>query len=132
MKSTADKREREKRMVSEMIALYCRKKHHTKGGLCPECADLEAYARMRSDKCPFMETKTFCSNCKVHCYKPVMREKIREVMRFSGPRMLFSHPVNSAQQEWWQSPAPPINDRKSPRNLRFPARKFLCRRKPAF
>ena len=89
MKSTADKREREKRMVSEMIALYCRKKHHTKGGLCPECADLEAYARMRSDKCPFMETKTFCSNCKVHCYKPVMREKIREVMRFSGPRMLF-------------------------------------------
>ena len=37
MKSTADKREREKRMVSEMIALYCRKKHHTKGGLCPEC-----------------------------------------------------------------------------------------------
>lgn len=93
MKSTADKREREKRMVSEMIALYCRKKHHTKGGLCPECADLEAYARMRSDKCPFMETKTFCSNCKVHCYKPVMREKIREVMRFSGPRMLFSHPV---------------------------------------
>ena len=76
-----------------MIALYCRKKHHTKTGLCPECAELEAYARMRSDKCPFMETKTFCSNCKVHCYKPVMREKIREVMRFSGPRMLFSHPV---------------------------------------
>ena len=46
MKSTADKREREKRMVSEMIALYCRKKHHTKGGLCPECAELESYARM--------------------------------------------------------------------------------------
>lgn len=93
MKSTADKREREKRMVSEMIALYCRKKHHTKDGLCPECAELEAYARTRSDKCPFMETKTFCSNCKVHCYKPIMREKIREVMRFSGPRMVFSHLV---------------------------------------
>lgn len=40
-----------------------------------------------------METKTFCSNCKVHCYKPDMREKIREVMRFSGPRMLFYHPI---------------------------------------
>ena len=93
MKSTADKREREKRMVSEMIALYCRKKHHTKGGLCPECADLEAYARMRSDKCPFMETKTFCSNCKVHCYRPEMRESIRAVMVFSGPRMIFHHPL---------------------------------------
>ena len=28
----AAKREREKRMVSEMIALYCRKKHGTRGG----------------------------------------------------------------------------------------------------
>ncbi len=87
------KREREKAMVSQMIALYCKKRHHTKNGLCPECAALDAYARQRSDRCPFMETKTFCSNCKVHCYKPQMREKIRQVMRFSGPRMLFHHPI---------------------------------------
>lgn len=85
--------EREKKIVSEMIALYCRKNHGTKHGLCADCAALDAYAQMRSDKCPFMETKTFCSNCKVHCYKPAMREKIREVMRFSGPRMLTVHPV---------------------------------------
>lgn len=87
------KREREKKIVSEMIALYCRKKHGTKDSLCPDCAALSEYALMRSDKCPFMETKTFCSNCRVHCYKPDMREKIREVMRFSGPRMLTVHPV---------------------------------------
>ena len=87
------KREREKQMVSQMIALYCNKNHHTKGKLCAECAALNAYAKLRSEKCPFMETKTFCSNCKVHCYKPEMREKIREVMRFSGPRMIFQHPV---------------------------------------
>lgn len=89
------KREREKRMVSEMIALYCRGNHgHSrKDGLCPACAELDAYARMRSDRCPFMETKTFCSNCKVHCYKPEMRERIREVMRYAGPRMLLHHPV---------------------------------------
>ena len=93
MQNIQDKREREKRMVSEMIRLYCRKNHHTRQGLCPDCAALEAYARARSDRCPFMETKTFCSNCKVHCYQPEMWEKIRQVMRFSGPRMLFSHPV---------------------------------------
>ena len=87
------KREREKQTVSQMIALYCKKQHHTKQGLCPECAALERYARQRSDRCPFMETKTFCSNCRVHCYKPEMRQKIREVMRFSGPRMLLYHPV---------------------------------------
>ena len=87
------KREREKRTVSLMIRTYCKKKHGTRKGLCPECEALDAYARMRSDKCPFMETKTFCSNCKVHCYKADMREKIRAVMRFSGPRMIFSHPI---------------------------------------
>lgn len=86
------KREREKETVSLMIRLYCRKKHGGKD-LFPDCAALDAYARQRSDKCPFMETKTFCSNCKVHCYKKDMREKIREVMRFSGPRMIFYHPV---------------------------------------
>ena len=93
MRSVENKREREKRVVSEMIHLYCRKKHGTRGKLCPECAALDAYAKLRSDKCPFMETKTFCSNCKVHCYKPEMREKIRAVMRFSGPRMIFTHPI---------------------------------------
>lgn len=92
-KDVETKREREKAMVSQMIALYCRKQHGRRDGLCPECAELDAYARQRSEKCPFMETKTFCSNCKVHCYKPEMREKIRAVMRFSGPRMIFHHPV---------------------------------------
>ena len=90
---TQTKREREKRMVSQMIALYCRKKHHTRGDLCPQCAALDAYAKMRADKCPFMETKRFCSNCRVHCYSPDMRAKIREVMRFAGPRMILHHPV---------------------------------------
>ena len=87
------KREREKIMVTEMIGLYCRKHHGTHGELCPDCAELAQYARNRSDHCPFMENKTFCSNCKVHCYRGDKRDMIREVMRFSGPRMLFHHPV---------------------------------------
>lgn len=96
-KDTATKREKEKELVSQMIALYCKKKHRGRRGLCAECAELDAYAQQRSAKCPFMETKTFCSNCKVHCYKPVMREKIREVMRFSGPRMIFHHPITAVR-----------------------------------
>ena len=90
------KREQEKELVSLMIRIYCRKKHGGKP-LCKECAELENYAHSRSDKCPFMENKTFCSNCKVHCYKPEMREKIREVMRFSGKRMLFYRPVTAVR-----------------------------------
>ena len=91
------KRQKEQYVVEEMIRLYCRKNHKEydkkTGKMCPSCQELSDYARLRSQKCPFMEEKTFCANCKVHCYKPEMREKIRVVMRFSGPRMLLYHPV---------------------------------------
>ncbi len=89
---TTQKRQQETAVVSRMISLYCRKKHGGKV-LCTDCKALSAYAQDRIAHCPFMDTKTFCSNCKVHCYAPNMREKIREVMRFSGPRMLFYHPI---------------------------------------
>lgn len=88
------KRQREKEVVGLMIGLYCRGNHGSKSGtLCPDCQALRDYAFLRSDCCPHMETKTFCSNCKTHCYKPEMREKIRAVMRYAGPRMIFHHPV---------------------------------------
>ena len=92
MNKTESKRAREKETVALMIRLYCRRKHGGKT-LCPSCQALLDYAMQRSDRYPFMETKTFCSNCRVHCYRPEMREMIREVMRFSGPRMLWLHPV---------------------------------------
>ncbi len=47
-----------------------------------------------------METKTFCSNCTVHCYKPEMRARIREVMAFSGPRMLLVRPLMVLRHMW--------------------------------
>ncbi len=87
------KREREKEIVSLMIRLYCRKNHKAGKPLCPDCQELTRYAIERSDKCPFMETKTFCSNCRVHCYRKDMRERIRKVMAFSGPRMIWHHPI---------------------------------------
>ena len=74
MDSIEKKRQKEQRVVEEMIRLYCRKNHKeydkTTGKMCPSCQELSDYARLRSQKCPFMEEKTFCANCKVHCYKP--------------------------------------------------------------
>ena len=92
-KNIDQKRENEKAVVTLMIHIYCKKRHGMKTGLCPECTALAEYACERSDKCPFMENKTFCSSCRTHCYKPEMRDRIRQVMRFSGPRMLFYRPV---------------------------------------
>ena len=88
------KRQKEKDTVALMIEIYCKKLHIYKH-LCQECQQLKEYAFTRSDKCPFMETKTFCSNCKVHCNKKDMQDKIKEVMRFSGPRMIFYHPIQA-------------------------------------
>ena len=90
----ARKREKEKQLVSFMIDLYCHKKHHTNSDeLCDECLSLKEYALSRVEHCPHMETKTFCSKCKTKCYKPDMKAKIKEVMKFSGPRMLIFHPI---------------------------------------
>ena len=84
----------EKRTVSHMIELWCRKNH---GGqeLCSECSELLDYSLARLDHCKFGAAKTKCHKCPVHCYRPDMRDKIRKVMRFSGPRMLFHHPLEA-------------------------------------
>ena len=71
----------EKKTVELMIRLYCRKKEKNKI-LCTDCEELLRYG----------EKKGACKECTVHCYKPVLRERMRQVMRFSGPRMLFYAP----------------------------------------
>ena len=75
-----------------MIALYCRRRHQSEK-LCPICDELAKYALKRLANCPYGEDKTTCVNCVVHCYKSDMRERIRDVMRFAGPRMLLRHPI---------------------------------------
>ena len=85
--------EDEKKTMQVMLGLYCRDKHGSAGGLCAECAGLLDYSMMRLEKCPFGETKPTCSKCHVHCYKPEMRERVKEVMRYSGPRLMKTHPM---------------------------------------
>lgn len=91
-KSVEKKRDREKKVITEMVKLYCRK-NHKNGELCDECNEVLNYSLKRIDNCKFMETKTFCSNCKSPCYSLKMKEKIKQIMKFSGPRMLLYHPI---------------------------------------
>lgn len=83
--------EQEKQTVERMIRLYCRKKEGNKQ-LCPRCEKLLEYAHARLSRCPFGEKKSTCRQCTIHCYKPEMKERMREVMRYAGPRMLLYHP----------------------------------------
>ena len=86
--------EREKKTIGQMIGIYCRWRHRSpRAELCPDCAALLGYARNRLDHCPKGNAKTSCRKCEIHCYSPVNRRRIREVMRYVGPRMIFIHPI---------------------------------------
>ena len=84
--------EREQKTVAQMIRIYCR---HREGNreLCADCTALLEYAHKRLANCPFGENKSSCRKCSVHCYRPDMKERIKAVMRYSGPRMIFYHPI---------------------------------------
>ncbi|MFH0914897.1 MAG: nitrous oxide-stimulated promoter family protein [bacterium] len=103
--------QREQHTLSAMIGLYCRDHHGettssfdqvrgdgraatgSDASLCSECGPLLAYAERRVARCRFGDQKPTCARCTVHCYAPVMRERIRVVMRYSGPRMTTRHPL---------------------------------------
>ncbi|MFO7983179.1 MAG: nitrous oxide-stimulated promoter family protein [Desulfuromonadales bacterium] len=59
-------------------------KHRT---FCSECSKFLAYAVTRRLKCP-LDPKPTCKHCHVHCFRPGHREKVREIMRFSGQRLI--------------------------------------------
>lgn len=86
---------REKKTIKAMIKIYCKSHHKTHNELCCECTELLQYALNRLDRCPFQENKTTCAKCPIHCYKPDMRERVKSVMKFSGSRMSYRHPILS-------------------------------------
>jgi hypothetical protein len=85
--------EREEKTIQTMIQMYCKKFHHSNGTLCFRCSDLFMYAEKRLKNCQFGEEKPTCEKCPIHCYKPDMREQVRNVMRYAGPRMIYTHPL---------------------------------------
>ena len=120
MANGKSKIEIEKRTVAAMIALYCRGKGHgvysdvsasktlsskrttssSSPFLCPECSELLHYAHRRLERCRLGEEKPSCTRCPVHCYRKDMRERIRQVMRYSGPRMLLYDPIMAIRHLW--------------------------------
>jgi len=87
--------DREKKTIQTMIRMHCHDMHDTEDAFCNDCQDLLEYAGKRLDKCTYQQQKPTCDKCPVHCYAPDMREKIRSVMRYSGPRMVYLHPVQA-------------------------------------
>lgn len=84
---------RELKTIEAMVRIYCNAHHNPVLPDCLECTKLLDYARERLSRCPFQSKKPTCGNCLVHCYKRDMREVVRKIMRYSGPRMIYRHPI---------------------------------------
>ena len=81
------KRKQEIKIITLMIHLYCQHHHDINE------KELCQYAINKINKCPIMETKTFCSQCSIHCYQKDKQKQIKKVMLYSGPLMIFYHPI---------------------------------------
>jgi hypothetical protein len=96
---------RDLRTLAFFIRIYCHAKHEQRSPvvlkgfdieklagkpleLCPDCTKLLQHAFVKRSHCP-MDPKPQCKDCPSHCYQEAYRKKIREVMRFSGSRMLL-------------------------------------------
>lgn len=113
---TVPRLKEEKRTMEAMVSAYCRAHHGAKDDLCESCADFLAYSLKRLACCPFGAEKPVCAKCKIHCYKPEYKVTARDIMRWAGPRLLFSHPVLTLKHLWYsatiESPDKPRNSRR--------------------
>ncbi len=108
--------QRDQKTVAAMVHIYCAGKHASAGELCAPCAALLEYSHDRLAKCPFEEEKTTCRDCPIHCYRPIERTAMKDVMRYAGPRMLWRHPLLAIRHLWIERqgapPWPPPGKRK--------------------
>jgi hypothetical protein len=100
--------QRDLKTLARFIDIYCSHKHPEcekqmttlrthdvaalLGGpifLCPECTKLLTHAFVKRTHCP-MDPKPACKHCPNHCYHPTYRAQIREVMKFSGRKLVMS------------------------------------------
>jgi hypothetical protein len=96
----SESKERYRKVLADFVRVYCRKKHAPAAALgapdalCPDCADLLAYATARLARCTH-DPKPKCKDCTTHCYAPAYRARIQAVMRFSGV-----HFVKRGRLDW--------------------------------
>lgn len=117
------RRARELKTIAAMVRMYCRGHGHAHDAqLCAECGALFDYATRRLERCVFGDAKPTCANCAVHCYNAEMRERVRVVMRWAGPRMLLRHPVLGILHKLdGRRPVPALPAKPAARRTRTPA-----------
>ncbi|MBF0105614.1 MAG: nitrous oxide-stimulated promoter family protein [Deltaproteobacteria bacterium] len=95
---------REIKTIGAMVTIYCKDKHRGcwQPGcrICDECQAIINYATHRTLKCPLKKDKPACRYCTIHCYEENYRRRVREIMSYAGPRMLWRHPLLALLHLW--------------------------------
>jgi uncharacterized paraquat-inducible protein A len=104
MEQYAGRQRKDLKVLIKFITVYCASRHNDRQDfalpgeldgmfrhgikLCPECGALLAHSMEKRRLCP-LDPKPTCKNCHIHCYRREYREKIREIMAFSGRKMIL-------------------------------------------
>lgn len=93
-------------ILADFIKLFCHARHdrkivgerelpqalrdaeHPEDTLCLDCAALLEHGMKKRAFCP-LEPKPTCRSCQIHCYSADYRQKIREIMAYSGRKMIL-------------------------------------------
>lgn len=78
-----------------LVSLMIEKYYDKHKDLAYEKEDLLSYVEKKLSLCPHGDDKPFCSSCKIHCYDEIHRARIKKVMKYMGPRMIFYAPKQS-------------------------------------
>ena len=97
------KKSKDIKVLGNFISIFCRENHRAEAKgifpikdarvrhtlddkdlvLCPDCQKLLNHGIAKLLLCPY-DPKPMCKNCETYCFASGYREKIRQVMRFSG------------------------------------------------
>ena len=102
METMTKHQQKDIRLIAKFVEVFCQGRHggierpafHLPAGLgerglCPDCAAFMEYAIAKRLKCPLEAEKPTCKRCRIHCYAKAEREKVREIMAWSGRRLML-------------------------------------------
>lgn len=102
METITGNQKKDIRLIGKFVEVYCAGKHSAahrspfmlpaglgERRLCPECSAFMEYAVAKRMKCPLETEKPSCKHCRIHCYAAPQREKVREIMAWSGRRLML-------------------------------------------
>ncbi|MEE8352984.1 MAG: nitrous oxide-stimulated promoter family protein [Dehalococcoidales bacterium] len=95
--------EKDLRVLFDFVEIFCRENHRDEPRepfaaddanlraalgdrdpvVCADCRKLLQHGISKRIQCPY-DPKPMCKKCPTHCYAPGYRERMRQVMRFSG------------------------------------------------